>query len=176
MTQGSGYNGIIRRTGQVVAKIDNGVTDRQSVDIYKVFHYYAVDNASVIASGTTMGLLDGQNIEYSQDLRDMFKGFAYVFYFPTLSMLMRLAPMLFFHLIPDAVLNALQAHRRVQQKNIEHYQRSCSVQQPEFEKAVLVRLQAHKDYGSPDLTEMHVASEISDHLLAGKHSRPKVYL
>jgi cytochrome P450 len=37
----------------------------------------------------------------------------------------------------------------------------------EYNKSVLSKLQTHKDYQSPDLTEMHVASEISDHLLAG---------
>lgn len=168
MTQGSGYNGILQKTEQVLAMIGDAAINRQSVDIYKIFHYYAVDNASVIASGTTLGLLDGQNVRYSQDLRDMFIGLAYVFYFPILSMLIRLMPIISFYLIPGAVQKAIQAHGRVQEKNIEHYHRSRSIQQPEFEKAVLMRLQEHKDYGTPDLTDMHIASEISDHLLAGK--------
>jgi hypothetical protein len=167
MTQGSGYEGILRRATQVLAIIHDAVVRGQSVDIYKIFHYYAVDNAAVIASGTTMGLLDGHNIGYSQDLRDMFIGLAYVFYFSTISMLLKIMPSVSAYFIPKPVLKALEAHTRVQEKNIEHYLRSRLIQEPEFEKAVLVRLQEHKDYGSPDLTDMHVASEISDHLLAG---------
>jgi hypothetical protein len=173
MTQGSAYDSIMRRTGQVLAIIDDAVMNRQTVDIYRIFHYYAVDNASVIASGSTMGLLDGQNIGYSQDLRDMFTGLAYVFYFPIISALIRLIPIVSLPLIPAAVLKAFQAHGQVQEKNIEHYQRSQSIEQPEFEKAVLMRLQGHEDYGSHYLTDMHVASEISDHLLAGNSSRTK---
>jgi hypothetical protein len=154
----------------VLAMIDDAVMNGNSIDIYNVFHYYAVDNAAVIASGTTLGLLDGQNTGYSQDLRDMFTGLAYVFYFPIVSMLIRFMPIAYPYLLPEPVLKALQAHGRVQEKNIEHYQRSREVEEPEFQKAVLVRLQEHKDYGSPDLTDMHVASEISDHLLAGNAS------
>lgn len=62
------------------------------MDIYQIFHYYAIDNTAAIAFSTTMGLLDGYNIGYSQDLRDMFIGLAYVFYFSTLSMLLRIMP------------------------------------------------------------------------------------
>lgn len=167
MTQGSGYDGILERTKQLLAIIDGTVMKGQSVDIYKIFHYYAVDNAAVIASGTTTGLLDGQNIRYSQDLRNMFKGLAYVYYFSVTSLLIRIMPNVSAYLLPKAVVNALYSYRLVQEKNIEHYLRSRSIQEPEFEKAVLARLQEHKDYGSPDLTDMHIASEISDHLLAG---------
>jgi hypothetical protein len=167
MTQGSGYEGILQRTKQILEIIRDAAVKGRSVDIYKIFHYYAVDNAAVIASGTTIGLLDGHNIGYSQDLRDMFIGLAYVFYFSTLSMLLRIMPFVFAYFLPQTVLKAFYAYRRVQDKNIEHYLRSRSNQEPEFTKAVLVRLQEHRDYGSPDLTDMHVASEISDHLLAG---------
>jgi Cytochrome P450 len=167
MTQGNGYEGILHRTKQVLAVIHGAAVKGESVDIYKIFHCYAIDNTAVIASGTTMGLLDGHNIGYSQDLRDMFVGLAYVFYFSTLSMLLRIMPFVSAYFLPEPVLKAFHAHRRVQDKNIEHYLRSRSIQEPEFAKAVLVRLQEHKDYGSPDLTDMHVASEISDHLLAG---------
>jgi hypothetical protein len=167
MIQGSGYEGILQRTKQVLAIIHDAAVEGQSVDIYKILHYYAIDNAAVIASGTTMGLLEGHNIEYSQDLRDMFMGLAYVFYFSITSMLLRIMPIVSAYFLPKPVLKALEAHRRVQEKNIEHYLRSLSIQEPEFEKSVLMRLQEHKDHGYPDLTDMHVASEISDHLLAG---------
>jgi hypothetical protein len=167
ITQGSGYEGILQRTKQVLAIIHDAVVKGQSVNIYSIFHLYAVDNAAVIVSGTTMGLLGGNNMGYSQDLRDMFIGLSYVFYFSVISMLLRIMPFMSAFILPERVLKAFRAYRRVQDKNIEHYLRSRSIQEPEFEKAVLVRLQEHKDYGSPDLTDMHVASEISDHLLAG---------
>lgn len=167
MTQGSGYDGMLRRTKQVLAIIRDAVVKGKSVDIYKIFHYYAVDNAAVIASGTTLGLLDGHNIGYSQDLREMFIGLAYVFYFSIISLLLRIMPNVSAYFLPKSVLKALQAYGRVQDKNIEHYYRARSIEEPEYDRAMLVRLQEHKDYGSSDLTDMHVASEISDHLLAG---------
>ncbi len=167
MTQGSGYEGILKRTKKLLAIIHDAVVNQQSVDIYKICHYYAIDNAAVIASGTTMGLLDGHTVGYSKDLREMFIGLAYVFYFSIISLLLRIIPNVSAYFLPKHVLKALQAHKRVQEKNIEHYIRSRSIQDPEFEKAVLRRLQDHNDYGSHDLTDMHVASEISDHLLAG---------
>jgi hypothetical protein len=167
MTQGSGYEGILRRTKQILAVIHDAAVKEQSVDIYKIFHYYAVDNAALIASGTSMGLLDGHSIGYSQDLRDMFMGLAYVFYFSIISFLLRIMPNVSAYFLPKPVLWAFQAYGRVQDKNIEHYSRSRSIQEPEFENAVLIRLQEHKDYGASDLTDMHIASEISDHLLAG---------
>jgi len=167
VTQGSAYEGILRRTIQVLAIIHDSVSKGKSVDIYKLFHYYAVDNASVIASGTTLGLLDGNNIEYSGDLREMFLGLAYVFYFSVIALLQRLVPNMFSYLRSSPIIKAFRAHGRVQNKNIEHYFRARSNEESEYNRALLMRLQEHKDFGSSDLTDMHIASEISDHLLAG---------
>ena len=170
ITIGAGYDGIMRRTEKVLKFIRNAMQEGQSVDIYKLFHYYALDNASVITAGISMGLLDGKNLKFSCDLREVFQGLTYVYYFPVVSFFLWLMPKLSQYVIPRRMLMAVQAHKRVQKSNMEHYVKSKTSTKIEFEKAVSLRLRGHRDYNSPALTEMHVASEVCDQILAGDQS------
>jgi hypothetical protein len=155
------------RTEQVLKYIRSAVKENQSVDIYKIFHYYALDNASVIASGTSMGLLDGKFRELSKDLREVFQGLAYVYYFPVMEFFLRLIPRVSHYIIPERMWAAVEAHKRMEKSSLEHYLKSRALKEIEFDKAVSLRLRGHRDYATPALTEMHVASEVCDQILAG---------
>jgi hypothetical protein len=169
MVQGPAYDGILRRTQQVLEMIRDCVKKGDSVDIYKIFHYYAIDNASLLVTGVSMRLLDGQNIGYSQDLRGVFSGLAYVFYFPIVSWIVWLSRGLSHYLIPKAVLDALTAHERAQDMNLRQWSSNRTGVEREVDNCLLVRMEEHKDFGTPDLTGLHVASEVCDHLLAGMY-------
>jgi len=167
MTTGEAYDGFKRRTCHVLDDVKRAIKEDNPVDIYKLFHYYCIDNISVIASGTSPNLLEGDNRQFSQDLRDMFIGLSYVFYFKFITLFHRLAPFLTTKLIPQRVMHAYRAHERVEEHNKNHYLKSRDAKDPDFKSSILAKLQNHPDYGTPDLTDVHISREISSHLLFG---------
>jgi hypothetical protein len=169
MTTGAAYAGFLRRTTMVLDEIKRATIDGRSVDIYSLFHFYSIDNASVITLGRSPRLLEGRNREISKDLRDMFKGLSYVFYFGMTKAAMKYFPSSR-NYIPGSLLLAIEAHEKVETYNLAQYEIAVKAEAREFKQSVLARLMSHKDYGSGDLTTMHVASEIGDHLLAGLYT------
>lgn len=167
MTTGEAYDGFRRRICHVLDDIKRAIKEDSPVDIYKLFHYYCIDSISVVASGTSPNLLEGDNWQYSQDLRDMFIGRSYVFCFKFITSLYHLAPCLATKLIPQRVMHAYEAHERVEEHNKNHYLKSRDTKDLEFKSSILAKLQNHPDYRILDLTDMHISREISSHLLFG---------
>lgn len=167
MATGEGYEGIKRRTGQVLDEVKRVAKYGRPVDDYKLFHHYYIDNASIIASGTSARLLEGENPQFAEDLRDMFRGLSGVFYFQFITLFLKIAPLLTTTLVPRKVMQAYTAHERVQENHMNNYVKSRDTEDPEFRSSVLAKSQGHEDYASPDLSDLHIASEISGHLLAG---------
>jgi cytochrome P450 len=170
VTTGEGYQNIAKRTTRVLQKITENALKGLPTDIYWLFHYYAIDNVSLMASGTDTRLLHGENTKLSQDLRTGFDGLAYAWYFFLLKPFLAISRDLTEKLVPPRFVKAYDAHEAIREHNLQHYHKARDAEKvgtSEYNKSVLSKLQTHKDYQSPDLTEMHVASEISDHLLAG---------
>jgi hypothetical protein len=167
MVQGPAYEAILERTRKVAQQIGVAADRGKSVDIYRIFHWYALDNAAMVTSGTSMGLLDGNDPAFSEDLREVFLGLAYVYYFPVVELFTSYAPNFLHYLVPEHLRLAVKAHERMQKSNLQHYLTARDITTKEFDKAVSERLRTHKDYNTRTLTEMHVASEVCDQILAG---------
>lgn len=171
IVQGPGYSAISSRLSSVLLIIGQAAEAGRSVDIYELLHGYAIEIASIFTIGISPNLLGGKDLSYSINLRCMFAGLAYMYWFDVVNVFLKHSPRVLHFMVPKALYNAMKAYTAVEKYNMDQFnQAMMSTIRSEYEESVLLRLLRHSDFLSDDLTAMHVASETGDHLLAGESS------
>jgi hypothetical protein len=171
VTTGYIYKAMETRASLLLEKVRSKAHPTLSLDLYQLLHYYAVDVTAIMATGISTGLLDGKNMEFSRVLRGVFTGLSYVFWFNILNNITSWLPLtkILFRLLTPRVRDSYFAYGNLKDMVYSFFEKSSKIDNAERENpdSVLEKLKTHKDYGTEDLTDMHIASEIMDHMLAG---------
>jgi hypothetical protein len=138
------------------------------VDIYQIATRFALDNVSYMVYGESLNLLEGNNLEIADAIRDTtiasvpFVRFSWFFTSPLLAVW----PLA--HLLPDFMKKAVAARDILLSIN-ENQINSVNGhdKKPDPDRTAVGCMQAQGDFGKT-VTDGHVKSESLDHVAAGK--------
>lgn len=170
MISGTAYTLFMARTKRIMDYIREYIARDEPMDIFKYIHFHGIDCTTIVTSGTGSRFLEEQNLKMSQDFRKLDKGLYYLTIFAPVNLMIRFLPTLTRKILPETVVDAADIRKRVMDYHTQHYLKARHNPEPDYNQSVLHRLLAHKDYGTPDCTDLHIASEVVDHFTAGSTS------
>lgn len=170
MISGTAYSLFIKRTKRLMDIIREHSVRGEAVDIFRFSHFHGIDCTTIVTFGTGARFLEEDRLKTSQDFRKLDKGIYYLTIFAPVQLMIKLAPGLTRKIIPGTVVDAAEVRKRVMGYHTDHYMKVRNNPEPDYDQSLLHKLLKHKDYGTPDCTDLHIASEVMDHFTAGSTS------